>query len=82
MVVDMDCGDGSMGGKTVVSFFPPTPPEKTGFHRYIFLLYKQTETIDPETPLRGKFAVEAFVDKWGLQGPVKAIHFKTMDPKQ
>ena len=91
MVVNIDCAAGStmVGmGKTVASFIPSSPPPGTGFHRYVFLLYKQMDKagrqmpIDPIEPAnRGKFDVKAFADKWGLMGPVKAIHYKTEDPQ-
>ncbi|XP_018318763.1 39S ribosomal protein L38, mitochondrial [Agrilus planipennis] len=33
-------------GETVVEYLQPIPPKGTGFHRYIFILYKQEKLLD------------------------------------
>ncbi len=33
-------------GETVVDYLQPFPPYGTGFHRYVFLLYKQSAPMD------------------------------------
>jgi phosphatidylethanolamine-binding protein (PEBP) family uncharacterized protein len=34
-------------GTTVSEYAPPNPPTGTGEHRYIFLLFRQVEAINP-----------------------------------
>ena len=29
------------GGEALSAYLPPTPPKGTGYHRYVFALYKQ-----------------------------------------
>lgn len=33
-------------GEEIVPYLPPFPPKGTGFHRNIFILYKQENKID------------------------------------
>lgn len=33
-------------GETIVEYMPPFPPKGTGYHRHIFLLYKQNKRLD------------------------------------
>ncbi|KAH1003909.1 hypothetical protein HUJ04_003745 [Dendroctonus ponderosae] len=33
-------------GETVVEYMPPFPPKGTGYHRHIFILYKQNKKLD------------------------------------
>lgn len=33
-------------GESIISYLRPFPPKGTGYHRHIFILYKQERTID------------------------------------
>ncbi|PAV80546.1 hypothetical protein WR25_11395 isoform A [Diploscapter pachys] len=66
-------------GDTIAQYIGSGPPEKTGLHRYVFLIWKQPGKIsDPEHGVltnrsgdnRGGFKAEAFVAKHKLGNPV------------
>ena len=61
-------------GKTLWPYLGPAPPAKTGKHRYVFLLFKQTPGVTPEAPkdrpnwgtgIRGAGAAE-YAEKYKL----------------
>lgn len=61
-------------GRTLYPYIGPGPPPKTGKHRYVFLLYKQTPGVTPEAPkdrpnwgtgIRGAGAAE-YAEKYKL----------------
>jgi hypothetical protein len=57
-----------------LSYIPATPIG--GRHRYIFLLYEQTNcTFFPPAPPRILFNTEAFVSLNGLIGPVAGVYY-------
>lgn len=39
-------GNNLQKGNTLVDYLQPIPPKGTGFHRYVFVLYKQEKEID------------------------------------
>ncbi|XP_030629787.1 LOW QUALITY PROTEIN: large ribosomal subunit protein mL38 [Chanos chanos] len=39
-------GSAVQSGEEVCNYFPPLPPKGTGFHRYIFILFKQEASVD------------------------------------
>ncbi|GMF95698.1 unnamed protein product [[Candida] boidinii] len=38
-------------GVDLIPYMGPGPPEKTGDHRYVFLLFKQKPGVEPEAPI-------------------------------
>lgn len=60
------------------------PPEGTGMHRYIFLVYRQSGRINPDQPVvrktaltgRIKFKVRDFAKKYNLGEPVAANYYQ------
>lgn len=46
MITNMD--HTGAGGDAVCAYLPPTPPKGTGYHRYVFALYKQQGPISVE----------------------------------
>lgn len=54
------------------------PPEKTGLHRYVFLVYKQPGKLTFDEPRltntsgenRGCFKIQKFVEKYNLGAPI------------
>lgn len=33
-------------GETIIEYLQPFPPKGTGYHRFVFILYKQDKKID------------------------------------
>lgn len=65
-------------GETLSEYIGSGPPEKTGLHRYVFLIYKQNSKLTFDEPRltnrsgdnRGCFAIQKFVEKYSLGTPV------------
>ncbi|XP_065165565.1 phosphatidylethanolamine-binding protein homolog F40A3.3-like isoform X2 [Atheta coriaria] len=65
-------------GETLSAYVGSGPPEGTGLHRYVFLIYKQSGklTFDEQRLTntsgdnRGCFAIKKFADKYQLGDPV------------
>ena len=66
-----------------IEYNAPTPPKKSGDHRYIFLAYsQQSEITDPVTiSNRCHFFVYEFVKQYRLSEMPDAVNmFKTKQP--
>ncbi|XP_032434266.1 phosphatidylethanolamine-binding protein 4 isoform X2 [Xiphophorus hellerii] len=76
---------GEMQGMTLTDYHPPTPPQKTGFHRYQFMLFEQPPhtkiSLTEEESSRGKWDFQAFVERFTLGEPVAALQFLTQNYK-
>ncbi|XP_040898392.1 phosphatidylethanolamine-binding protein 4 [Toxotes jaculatrix] len=77
---------GQIKGTTLTDYYPPSPPQKTGFHRYQFLLFEQlpdapVSLTKQETASRGKWDLQAFVTRFGLGKPVATLQFLTQNYK-
>jgi phosphatidylethanolamine-binding protein (PEBP) family uncharacterized protein len=65
-------------GKTLIDFIGSGPPEGTGLHRYVFLVFKQPGTLETheefvsKTSLKGRtnFKVRDFANKYSLGIPI------------
>lgn len=65
-------------GETVAEYIGSAPPQNSGLHRYVFLVYKQTggkvqfdePKLSNRNPNRGKFRVAEFAEKYQLGNPV------------
>lgn len=65
-------------GETLSQYVGSGPPQGTGLHRYVFLIYKQNTKINFDEPRltnksgdnRGKFSIRKFADKYKLGQPV------------
>uniref|UniRef100_A0A0K0EPJ1 Phosphatidylethanolamine-binding protein n=1 Tax=Strongyloides stercoralis TaxID=6248 RepID=A0A0K0EPJ1_STRER len=66
-------------GDTLAEYVGSGPPSGTGFHRYVYLLYKQQGRIDDREhgklsnrsgDGRGGFKIEKFAQKHHLEGPI------------
>lgn len=70
-------------GTVYTDYIGPAPPENTGLHRYIFLVYKQKEPIyfkfqrqDNKTvSRRGNFSIFEITKKHGLGDPIAGNFF-------
>uniref|UniRef100_A0A3B3IAK4 Phosphatidylethanolamine binding protein 4 n=1 Tax=Oryzias latipes TaxID=8090 RepID=A0A3B3IAK4_ORYLA len=70
---------GKIKGKILTEYQPPTPPQKSGFHRYQFMLFEQlpqtpVSLSDEEKSSRGKWDFPAFITRFNLGEPVAALH--------
>ncbi|XP_042344518.1 phosphatidylethanolamine-binding protein 4 [Plectropomus leopardus] len=77
---------GQMHGTTLTEYHPPTPPQKSGFHRYQFMLYEQlpdapVSLTEQEQSSRGKWDLQAFVKRFYLGKPVATLQFLTQNYK-
>ncbi|XP_058246042.1 phosphatidylethanolamine-binding protein 4 [Hemibagrus wyckioides] len=73
---------GDIKGRLLSEYTRPTPPKRTGFHRYQFLLYEQnTDQVlslsQQEQQSLGNWDPQAFVEKFELVGPVASLQFLT-----
>ncbi|PSN44470.1 Protein D1, partial [Blattella germanica] len=65
-------------GDTLAEFIGSGPPKDSGFHRYVFLVYKQPGKITFDEPYidnrtgppRLKFSTKQFAKKYSLDNPV------------
>lgn len=70
-------GSDVASGETVAEYVSSAPPQKSGLHRYVFLVYKQSGKVqfdEPKlsnrNPNRGKFRAAEFAEKYHLGSPV------------
>ena len=65
-------------GDTLSEYIGSGPPQGTGLHRYVMLIFKQPGKINPEEKRltnrsgegRGNFKIRDFAKKYGLGDPV------------
>ncbi|XP_066500479.1 phosphatidylethanolamine-binding protein 4 [Hoplias malabaricus] len=77
---------GDIKGTVLSEYVRPTPPQHSGFHRYQFLLYEQpTDQVlslsEQEKSSLGNWDPQAFVQRFGLEGPVASLQFLTQNHK-
>lgn len=77
---------GQIKGTTLTDYRPPTPPGKSGFHRYQIMLFEQpadtrVTLTEEEEAHRGKWDVDAFLKRVGLGAPVATIQYLTQNYK-
>ncbi|XP_072290105.1 phosphatidylethanolamine-binding protein 4 [Eucyclogobius newberryi] len=75
---------GQIKGTTHADYRPPTPPSKSGFHRYQFMLLEQpadahVTLTEAEKSHRGKWDVDAFLKRVGLGAPVATLQYLTQN---
>jgi phosphatidylethanolamine-binding protein (PEBP) family uncharacterized protein len=71
-------------GKELAGFVPTGAPKDTGLHRYVWMLYRQSGTLQIDEPHiasdiaggRAKFNVEAWAKKHGLGEPVAVTWYE------
>ncbi|KAK9522580.1 hypothetical protein VZT92_019032 [Zoarces viviparus] len=78
--------NGQIRGKTLTDYRPPTPPQKSGFHRYQFMLFEQlpdapVSLTEQEKSSRGRWDLQAFITRFGLGEPVSTLQFLTQNYK-
>ncbi|XP_051950832.1 phosphatidylethanolamine-binding protein 4 [Xyrauchen texanus] len=77
---------GHIRGTELSAYTRPTPPQGTGLHRYQFLVFEQPEgqtlSLSPqEESSLGNWNPQAFVQRFGLSGPVASLQFLTQNHK-
>ncbi|XP_077571780.1 phosphatidylethanolamine-binding protein 1 [Stigmatopora nigra] len=83
LVVNMKGNDMSTG-VVLSDYVGSGPPQGTGLHRYVWLVYSQSEALSCTEPVltnrsgdgRGKFSVRSFRRKYGLDAPVAACCYQ------
>ncbi|KAI1706545.1 phosphatidylethanolamine-binding protein domain-containing protein [Ditylenchus destructor] len=76
LVVNIPENNSVANGDTVSHYYPPTPPDNSGEHRYILLVYKQNGTISTRNPLYDDdFNVNNYSKKYELGSPVLGNFF-------
>ncbi|XP_038217414.1 protein D2-like isoform X2 [Zerene cesonia] len=71
-------GQNVAGGETLSAYIGSGPPEGTGLHRYVFLVYKQPGKLSFDEPRlpntsgdkRGGFSIAKFAEKYNLGDPI------------
>ncbi|CAM4713929.1 unnamed protein product [Leuciscus chuanchicus] len=77
---------GDVRGIKLSAYTRPTPPQGTGLHRYQFLVFEQPEDqtlslSSQEKSSLGNWDPQAFVQRFGLAGPVASLQFLTQNHK-
>lgn len=77
---------GHIKGTVLIDYRPPTPPGKSGLHRYQFMLFEQpadtkVTLTEEERAYRGKWDVDAFLKRVGLGAPVATLQYLTQNYK-
>ncbi|XP_055586649.1 protein D2-like [Uranotaenia lowii] len=64
-------------GTVLADFVSSAPPQASGLHRYVFLVYKQPGKINPDEPVlskhnpnRAQFQAAEFAEKYNLGSPI------------
>lgn len=71
-------------GQTIAQYIGAAPPEGTGLHRYILLIFRQPHYINFDEPFihnrttngRTNFSVRKFQQKYDLMGPMSGNFFQ------
>ncbi|XP_062307758.1 phosphatidylethanolamine-binding protein 4 [Osmerus eperlanus] len=87
LVVDIEGASlrrGEVRGTTLSDYSPPTPPQKSGLHRYQFLVYEQPANqrlilTKMETSSMGNWDPQDFARRFHLGQPVAAVQFLTQN---
>ena len=62
-------------GKILLPYVGPAPPAKTGKHRYIFELYKQSEMLNVEPLGERSISINSLRNKLNLSNYISKIQF-------
>ncbi|XP_054031203.1 phosphatidylethanolamine-binding protein 4 isoform X2 [Dryobates pubescens] len=77
-----DLRSGDIKGQVLTAYGRPSPPPRSGYHRYQLLLYQQPAqeaiALSPrEQGSRGAWPMESFVERFQLGSPVASTQFLT-----
>ena len=70
-------GNNLNNGDIILPYKGPSPPPKTGVHRYIFELYKQNNRLHPLETVERNISMNDIKNKIGISTlvPISKIHF-------
>jgi len=71
-------GNNVSKGDVISAYAGPTPPQGTGLHRYVFMLYKQSKKLSTQhldDNVRGKWSLKQWAKDQGLGHPVAGNYF-------
>jgi len=76
LLINIPCSNLN-NGDTLLTYIGPSPPAKTGMHRYMFELYKQRNKIQPLDINNRNISIRDVKNKFGLTDlmPEAKIHF-------
>merc|ERR1719184_12230 len=67
---------GEVDGKVLMKYSGPAPPQGSGPHRYVLLVYKQAGSLNSRVSrARARFDIEGFAKKNKLGNPVAGNYF-------
>ncbi|NP_001156360.1 phosphatidylethanolamine-binding protein 4 isoform X2 [Sus scrofa] len=76
-----DIRKGKIQGQELSPYQPPSPPPKSGFHRYQFFVYLQQEKsislLPKENKTRGSWKMDKFLSRFHLSEPEASTQFMT-----
>ncbi|XP_055975142.1 phosphatidylethanolamine-binding protein 4 [Sorex fumeus] len=79
----VDLKKGHIRGKELTAYRPPSPPKKTGFHRYQFFVYLQKEKsislLPKENKTRASWKLDEFLNRYQLSDPEASTQFMTQN---
>lgn len=75
---------GEVKGTAISEYSPPSPPQKSGLHRYQFMVYGQPSDKHPSLSKKEKSSLggwdpHGFTRRFGLGEPVAAVQFLTQN---
>ncbi|XP_063051818.1 phosphatidylethanolamine-binding protein 4 [Engraulis encrasicolus] len=78
---------GNVKGTVLSEYTRPTPPQKSGLHRYQFMIFEQPDgqTLSlskEENASRGNWEPQAFIGRFRLGHPVACLQFLTRSYKE
>nr|XP_005329378.2 phosphatidylethanolamine-binding protein 4 isoform X1 [Ictidomys tridecemlineatus] len=79
-----DLKKGNIQGQVLTPYKPPSPPAKSGFHRYQLLVYLQERDevislLPKESKSRGSWNMESFLNRFHLREPEASTQFMTQN---
>uniref|UniRef100_H0XZ52 Phosphatidylethanolamine binding protein 4 n=2 Tax=Otolemur garnettii TaxID=30611 RepID=H0XZ52_OTOGA len=79
----LDMKKGKIQGQELSYYQPPSPPPKTGFHRYQFFVYLQEgrviSLLHKENKTRGYWKMDKFLNRFHLKEPEASTQFMTQN---
>ncbi|XP_015997035.2 phosphatidylethanolamine-binding protein 4 isoform X2 [Rousettus aegyptiacus] len=78
-----DMKKGKIQGQELSSYQPPSPPARTGFHRYQFFAYlqerKNISLLRKENMTRASWKMDGFLNRFHLREPEASTQFMTQN---
>ncbi|XP_049625454.1 phosphatidylethanolamine-binding protein 4 [Suncus etruscus] len=79
----VDLKKGNIRGQELTDYLPPSPPKRSGFHRYQFFIYLQHEKtislLPQENETRASWKLDQFLIRYHLSEPEASTQFMTQN---